>query len=266
MTLTVRPAVDADLGPLADLTAAHRARLSGWSPTWWRPAAGADALHPLWLRHLVSSEGPVVRVVDDDGDIVGGAVSAPQPGQWFVDDLVVAASRWPDAGSAIVAATAERPALTCAATRDVVRVEVAVAAGLVGVSSYWIGVPRSGPTGKVPPLPPGTPVAAGPPHTFGARLDPHVPGALALADSHGGVVVGSPSTTAPPVYDPGGTVCVIDRVVGADRAGLLDAACALAAQRGDVLVAVVAAAGDIELHEALDGAGLARTVDVLRWP
>lgn len=266
MPLTVRPAIDSDVEQLAGLAAAHRARLAGWSPMWWRSAAGADELHPLWLRHLVSSEGPVVRVVDDDGDIVAGAVSAPQPGQWFVDDLVVAAGRWPDAGSAIMAAIAERPALTGAAAGDIVRLEVATAAGLVGVSSYWVGVPRSGPTGKARPLPPGTPVAAGPPHTFGARLDPNVPGALVLGDTDGGVVVGSPSTTAPPVYDPGGTVCVIDRVVGADRASLLDEACALAAERGDVLVAVVAAAGDVELHDALDRSGLVRTVEVLRWP
>ena len=60
-------------------------------------------------------------------------------------------------------------------------------------------------------------------------------------------MVGSPSLSAPPVYEAAGTVCVVDRLVGPDRARLLAAASAGAAERGDVLLNVVAATTDDEL-------------------
>src|ERR687897_1614232 len=71
---------------------------------------GADDLHPLWLRHLVEAGGPVVRVADDGGTVVGCAVSLPQPGQWMVDDLQVADARWEDAGAGAARRSAWRNA------------------------------------------------------------------------------------------------------------------------------------------------------------
>lgn len=266
MGLTVRPAVADDVACLAALGAAHRRRLAGWSPTWWHVAAGADAIHPLWLGHLVGDDGTVVRVVEDDGDVVGGAVSVRQPEQWFVDDVVLADdAAWPTAGTALLRATEERPALTCVPHAHTARVRASEAAGLDRVSTYWIrscGVVSTEGAGGLTlrPVPPGAAVPPAPRHTFGA-LDPGADGALAFA-AGAGIVVGSPSVPAPPVYDPGGTVVVVDRVAGGDRAALLRTTLTAAAARGDVLVAVVAAHDDEELEASLATEGFDRTVDV----
>ena len=271
MGLRVRPAVPDDVAHLAALGAEHRRRLAGWSPTWWRMAAGADEIHPLWLAHLVGDDGTVVRVVEDDGALVGGAVSLRQPGQWFVDDVVLADDlAWPGAGDALLRAIAERPALTCVPHRHTARVQASAEAGLTRVSSYWLrstGGRRAGGAGDltVRPIPPDATVPPAPRHTFGGALDPWADGALAFAGG-AGIVVGSPSVAAPPVYAPGGTVVVVDRVVGDDRAGLLTTTLDTAATRGDVLVAVVAAHDDEALEGHLAAQGFDRTVDVYAWP
>jgi len=68
------------------------------------------------------------------------------------------------------------------------------------------------------------------------------------------------------VYDPGGTVAVVDRLTGQDRPRLLDAVLGAAAHRGDVLAAVVADDGDASLAALLDDRGLAPIADVWAWP
>jgi hypothetical protein len=270
VTWTIRPAVEDDLESIAALTATGRRRLAGWSPVWWRQAAGADDLHPLWLRHLLDSEGPVMRVAVDDevGTVVGCAASMPQPGQWVVDDMaVVDDTRWADVGVALFGSVEERPALTCIPTADVARADAARSAGLRRVSSYWIRTTEpTVPTESGPVGPDGLDIPAAPPHSFGGSLDARADGALVLVDDRGGLVVGSPSTPAPPVYDPGGTVCIVDRVTGHDRGRLLREASAAAEGRGDVLLTVVAAEEDGELQRLLDVAGFERTVDVHAWP
>jgi hypothetical protein len=268
MTWTIRAAVETDLEPIAGLTAASRRRLARWSPLWWRQAARADDLHPFWLRHLLDRDGPVMRVVDQGGTVVGCAISMPQPGQWFVDDVaVVDDTRWADAGAALLAAVTERPALTCIPTADVARADAARTVGLRPVSSYWIRATEPAPeSGSLSADLDGVDIPAAPPHSFGGGLDARADGALVLADGRGGLVIGSPSTSAPPVYDPGGTVCVVDRVTGRDRAGMLRAASAAASRRGDVLLAVVAADEDGELRGLLGDAGFERTVEVHAWP
>src|SRR4030095_2772076 len=132
--LTCRPGRAAPMSTVATapLPRATRACLAEWSPTWWRQRPGADDLHAAWLAHLVTAEGPVARVVEDGGEVVAFSVAVPQPGQWFVDDASVAdAAAWP----ALLAAVEERPALTCAATRDVDRAAACRDAGLPAASS-----------------------------------------------------------------------------------------------------------------------------------
>lgn len=279
MRTSVRLATAGDIDALSSLTSAGRGRLAEWSPTWWRGSTSADELHPLWLAHLIQSDGPVVRVVEDDGAIIGCCVSMPQAGQWFVDDLaVVADNRWPDAGALLLQGVVERPALTCVPVADRARAAALRAAGLRHVSSYWIGptearspidanrvAAAATATQPPPPISPATDLPEPPLHTFGGRLDPGTEGALAFTHPGAGLVVGSPSTPAPPVFDPGGTVCVIDRIIGADRAGLLHMAIDRALHRGDVLVAVVAAVDDLDLQPLLRDAGLEQTVDVFSW-
>jgi hypothetical protein len=256
----VRRAVADDTAAIAALTRAARACLAEWSPAWWRQRPGADDLHAAWLGHLVTAEGPVARVVEHEGKVVAFAVAMPQPGQWFVDDVSVAdAGAWP----ALLAAVEERPALTCVASRDLDRAAACRGAGLTWVSSLWVGpaAPAGPPEGAVEPLDDEASLPAPPPHTF-AGLAP----ALVLGDRAGGLVACSPSLPAPPIYDPGGTVAVVDRLTGDDRGRLLAHGRAAIAARGDVLVAVVAAAGDAGLADILGGAGLTRTVDVYAWP
>jgi hypothetical protein len=262
--LDVRAATYDDLPDIVALTTAHRVRLAEWAPLWWRKSATADDDHPGWLASLIESPRFTFRVVHQDGVILGCAVSVPQPAQWFIDDVaLIGDGLWPTAGVRLLQGVTERPALTCVPSGHGARIEGSLAAGLHRVSSYWIGKPRTGSPIGHPLGDRGVP--APPPHTFGGGLDPGADGALCFQDGDG-LVVGSPSVNAPPVYDPGGTVCVIDRIVGPDRPHLLDGALALASQRGDVLVNVIIAEQDGELCRLASDRGLKRTVEVFAWP
>ena len=103
-------------------------------------------------------------------------------------------------------------------------------------------------------------VPRGAPHTFGASIDPTVAGGLRIADPRG-VLVGSAPLT-PPIYDPGGPSTIIDRVVGDDRAGLLNDGLDISRARGDIQVIVVCGAHDAELDEILDRHGARTPVEV----
>jgi hypothetical protein len=261
-----RAATTADLDAIAAITASARRRLAEWSPTWWRPAAAADEIHRVWLQHLIEADGPIVRVTTEHAHVVGCAAAVPQGAQWTVDDVGLADDdRWADAGVELLGAVAERPAVTCVPTHHLARRAASEAAHLHHVSSYWIR--HTNPVaGTLPtPLDPRTPLPAAPLHTFGGALDPNAPGALALGDGEGGAVVGSPPITAPPVYDPGGTVCIVDRVVG-DPAPLLERALEVSGGRGDRLMAVVVAVDDDRLRGGLKELHFERTVDVFTWP
>jgi hypothetical protein len=262
----VRLATQEDLDAIVALAAASRHRLAGWAPRWWRVAAAADELHRLWLTHLVGSDDAVVRVVTDGGHVVGCAVSVPQARQWFVDDVaMVDDDHWAEAGADLLEAVAERPAITCVPTLHLARRATSLACHLRHESSVWVrptiarGAPALG------ALDVGTPLPPAPLHTFGGPLDPAAEGALAFDDGEGGLVVGSPSTAAPPVYDPGGPVCIVDRVVG-DPGPLLEQALQASGARGDVLLAVVAAVDDRRLLSGLHQLDFVRTVDVFSWP
>lgn len=265
MGATVRPAVAGDLDAIAALTAAHRVRLAEASPRWWGVALGADEMHRLWLGHLIAADGPRFRVVEVGAVVRGCGVALDQGHQWFLDDLAVGDDGdWDGAGAALLAAVGETPVLTCAAPCDAARAGALRRAGLRLASRVWIGDAVAGdlPAG-VGPLATGRPLPPPAAHTFGV-LDPSAVGALALGDGDGGVVTGSGPVTAPPVYAAPGTVCIVDRLVGSDRAGLLRAAVAAAGARRDSLVAVVAVADDGDLAGVLGGAGFVPTVDVYR--
>jgi hypothetical protein len=259
--VTVLPATADDLDAIAALTAAHRRRLAAAAPRWWRPAAGADEMHRLWLGHLVGADGPVVRVVEEGGEVVGCGIAVPQAAQWFLDDLAVRSDAdWAGPGAALLAAVTERPVLTCTAVGDGAREDALRGAGWAPASRCWVGEAAGDPPAAVAPLGPGAPLPAPPPHTFGP-IDPTA-GGFALGDDRGGAVVGSAPVTAPPVYDPGGTVCLVDRLAGPDPGLLVRAAAAAAAGRGAARLAVVAGAADHRLADALAAAGFAPTVEI----
>lgn len=260
----VRVATDDDLEAIVELTRARRSALATWSPTWWAKADGADELHPLWLQHLTSIDAVLV-IGSADEPVVGCAVVNDQGSQHFVDDIAAADGWARDVVEALVGATADRRrALTCLPTKDATMIEAFQTAGASLASSYWIAS-----TAGVEPIP-SPPFrstdAPRPPHTFGGRaFDPAAPGALAFT-TESGSMVGSPSITAPPVYDPGGTVTVADLVTGTDLAATLRTGLGIVTGRGDVLLTVVCGAGDDDLAAALGDVGFQRTVEVYAFP
>jgi hypothetical protein len=269
-TVDVRRAEPGDLDAVAALTRRARHRLSEWEPGFWRRAARADELHPLWLGHLLDTGEAPARVAARHGEVVGCAFSVRQPGQWFVDDMAVASDGdWAEAGAALLAAVAERPALTCVPRADRARAAATAAAGWEHVSDYRLQVvPGPGTPSAEPAWPTDPPPAAGlpaPPHTFGAPFDPAAPGALVVAGPAGSAV-GSPAVAAPPVYDPGGTTCVVDRVAGPDLPALLDSVASAAAALGARQLVVVCGAGDAALRTVLDERRFRHPVQVFRAP
>ena len=88
---------------------------------------------------------------------------------------------------------------------------------------------------------------------------------LTVGDEQGGYGVASPSIPAPPVYEPGGTTCVIDRVRGADRPQLLAALLHEATSRGDAQAIVVVDAADDQLRRIVEDHGAHGIVDVHRY-
>ena len=227
-TLDVRRAGPGDLDAIAALTRHLRHRLGEWEPGFWRPAAGADELHRCGSGHLLGTGEPPPGSSRRAREVVGCAFSVRQPGQWFVDDVAVAADGdWADAGCGAAggggrAAGADlrapgrpRPGRSDRRRRVGARVRLPAAGG----PGPGLGVQQAGPAEPGDPPPAAGPPA--PPHTFGGPFDPAAPGALVVAAR--GSAVGSPAVAAPPVYDPGGTTCVVDRVAGPDLPALLDA-------------------------------------------
>ena len=266
VALQVREAGPDDLDDVAALTRRNRHRLAAWEPTFWRMAEGADELHPLWLAHLISSTDAVARVVVDDDAVVACAICVRQPGQWFADDLAIATDeRWADAGALLLRSLVERPLLTCVPTRDRARAHATAAAGWEHVADYRT-LRLEAPTGPrlartttaAPPPPPA-------PHTFAGAVDPTGAGAIVVSDGRG-IAVASAPLPAPPVYDPGGTSCVVDRVVGPEPGDLLDEVAAAAAEAGAGQLIVVCGTADDGLRRALDDRGAGHPVEVHRAP
>jgi hypothetical protein len=248
----VRPAEPRDLEAIVAMTRAARNGLAHWSPVFFRPAANVDERHAQYVAFMVRSPSHDTRVavVDSDRTAAFGVVIA-QGSQYWLDDLCVAdPDDWGDAGSALIDSATNRPILTCVSPKDSKRLDALYAAEYVSVSSYWARVlgPRKERDG-VTPARRNIPSEPGPMHTFGGALDPDAPGALTITTDDG-YVVGSASTT-PPTYDPGGPTCVVDRIVGTNRLGLLNDAMTAAASRGDHQLLVVAATNDDDLVHLL---------------
>lgn len=259
----IRPAEDGDLEAIIVMTRCARQQLAHASPVFFRPAANADERHAKFLLYMVRSPSHDTRVaVTDAGTVAAFGVVHPQTGQYWLDDLCVADPReWLLGGAALIGSVDQRPTVTCVSPQDHERLAALSARGYACVSSYWsrvltADVGADAAMSVSPGHPQPIPAEQGPIHTFGAALDPAAPLALTLTTSDG-YVVGSPSAT-PPIYDPGGTTCVIERIVGGNRRQLLIDAMTAAAHRGDHQALVVAADGDHELLELLKTAGFER--------
>lgn len=263
---TIRKATADDLPAIVEITRSVRAQRAGWEPEFFRPADGADAAHEAYLGSLLDSSDAVARVVTSDDEVVGCAFAVLQGRQWFVDDVgTLDEGWWSDGMIELLRAVSERPAATCVPRQHIRLIGCSTTVGLRPRSAYWRlalkGVDTAPPE-DVETVAPPTDLPAASLHAF-APTDPAA--ATVLADGSGGYAVLAPSVEAVPVYDPGGTTGLVDRVAGR-RGSLVDAATAIAGTRGDAQLVVVCAEDDPVLEDALVDRGFRRVVDVFAWP
>ncbi len=256
----MRAATGDDLPAVVALTRAQRSRLARWAPVYFNPAAHADDLHAGYLGWLVSSADHDTRVVVDDGEVCAFAHVIEQGTHHWADDLC-----WVDgrgtAGLELLASVEADAVATCVAAEDDESRSLLADHGFAVTSAYWSRpLDRDGASPPAVGAAPRHPLPAPPLHTFGP-IGPGDDGALTIAEGDS-LVVGSPSVS-PPIYDPGGPSCVIDRVLGPDRSGLVRAAMAEAAGRGDAQMIVVVDADDDELTDAVMAVGFVAQVQLL---
>ena len=262
MITRARSAATDDLDAIVSLTRSQRHQLAEWSPVYFNPRAGADEGHANYLRFIVGSGDHQTLVLEDDGEVFGFFVHVAQHRHLWVDDLCVNdTQRWPEA-IRLVFETSTAPWVTCVAVADEHRRTAMAKARLREISTYYRRATK-GITPRSATSPPDIGPSRGqvPAHTFGGRpFSADLPGALVVVDGDGGYAIGSPSAT-PPIYDPGGSACVVDQVVGADRERLTHDVIATAAGRGDAQVVVVCDRDDQELAGIIEAAGF--TAEVL---
>ena len=269
---TVRPAAADDLPHILPLTVQNRALQARLDPAFWRPSANADALHAQFLEYLVKNQDITARVLEKDGRVIGFAVSVQQPGLWFIDDVCLAEEGdWATDGAQLLGAIDERPAAMTAPHGDTDRIRAAIACGLELASTFRL-IRLDEPSPKldltevrIEPLEALPQHLVDPPlHVFGGAMTAER--VVVIGDENGGYAVVSPSVQAPPIYDPGGTTAVLDRVISEDRRRTLHRALRYAAQRGDVGVILVVDGRDEELADLADELDASHPVDVLKWP
>lgn len=264
----VRTATEDDLPAVTALTAGARRQLAAWEPEYFRVADGADEVHERYLRGLLGGGDDVVpRVVTSGDGVVGCAFATRRDGRWVVDDVAAADDGWwSDGMPKLLRAVEERPALVCVPRSDIRQTACVDALGLRLRSSCW----RLGLDGALPPA--DDDVAET--DAGDLRPAPHQPfvvrpedeAVTVLGEPSGGRAVLASGQPAPPVYDPGGTTGLVDRVTGGRRGDLVDAAAHAAASRGDVQLVVVCADDDPVLQDALIERAFHRVFDVYSWP
>lgn len=108
----VRDATPEDVSQMVDLSAARRRRYAEHQPTFWRPAADADARQREYFESLLARETVVARVCEREGQLDGFAIAALvgappvyDPGglTCLIDDFAVRADDlWETAGQALL--------------------------------------------------------------------------------------------------------------------------------------------------------------------
>lgn len=197
--------VEEDFVWAAQLMEERRERYARLSPVFWRPATGVADAHRQFMRATAGRDGAVAIRTDH-----GFLLSTPQDRRCVVDDFAVDADhRWETDGRALLRAAWEQarspdqPVLRAVTARgDEPKRELLAGLGLVVTARWW--VKELAPTSR-------------------AEWGPVV------LDGVEAVLV-----PAPPVYDPGGPVCLLGDVEPARAARAATAA----ARRGAVLAIV----------------------------
>jgi hypothetical protein len=192
---------DEDFDWAAELLDRRRREYEAYSPVFWRPAQGITAAHAAFLR--TTAARPDAVALRTDG---GFAVSIAHEGRCFVDDFAVEEPQlWATEGRDLLLATwaaarsDEQATLrVVTAHRDEPKRDLLLGLGLAVAARWW--VKELAPTS--------TPSAWGPVTLEG------VPGLV---------------MPAPPVYDPGGPVCLLGDVASEQAGAVAEAAAALGA-------------------------------------
>jgi hypothetical protein len=219
----VRPAVPDDVPAIAQVLEVQRAEYKRYSPVFWRPAAGAWAAHVPFLRMLVEQEGPLAFVAASNADLEGSVIALPRSSDWLVDDFAVrSAHLWPTAGppllGAVRDAVPDRPVTVVSAERDDPKRTMLRSLGGRLAQQWWVR-----------PLDGVAPIDSEP------------------AGANGAVV------SAPPVYGPGGQVCLVSEWDGS--AASLSSLEAWAHGKGAVLAIVAVDTHDAGRQAVLRNAG-----------
>lgn len=209
---------DADFAWAAALMERRRRLYATFAPVFWRPADGVQEAHADFLRSRVAGGG-AVALRAADGFVVAHLVD----GRYDVDDFAVEPDgRWATTGRRLLEAVMASGALPGGATvrvvtarRDTEKRQLLQSCGLTVLSRWWVEELR-----------PAQPAAVGP----AREVDLGVTSALFVP--------------APPVYAPGGPVCLLGdlepdaAVVAADRARELGAVLAVVTRRAPAAPAV----------------------------
>jgi hypothetical protein len=255
ISLVVRLATIDDLETIVGLTRRRRHVLAEWEDPYWRPRAGIDEQHPFFLQWCIEHNPRCIVFVAVENNIVVGCVFAVNQGQHtFLDDFCVDGERWSDVGNALLheVATTETTTnrlLLCAPTKDAKEHEWLTASKAVHSSTFFaipVGARHvaadNADTAADLALP--SAIATPPQHVFGT-FNEKTENGLNVSTVHG-YAIGSPPVLPPP-FDPGGPTTVVDRIIGTNRALVLEHILRAAAQRGDAQVIVIADNDDTEL-------------------
>lgn len=205
--------------------AERRALYATYSPVFWRPRPGVTAQHAGFLARLAHDPANIALRTGH------GFIIAQRRGrEGFVDDFAVDADdRWVTDGDALLSETWRRLRSDEVSTMRVVtaqadrpKVQMLIACGLRLIEQWWVRPVNPASDGEVQP---GRVDRAG----FSGLLGP-----------------------APPVYDPGGPVLLVDRI---DPDACSDQIADTAAGMGAVLAIV----------PAEPGSTLARELEVGEW-
>jgi hypothetical protein len=219
----IRPMLDSDADWAAGLMAERRLQYAAYSPVFWRPRRDIEQAHARFLGSQINDPS-VIAVRGDDGF----AIATRTGDQYYVDDFAVLNGRWEDIGADLLSAVWRRAAALGAhelrvvtARLDKPKVATLTALGFRLSQQWWV-----------------KPVAR--------------PSAEQRSD---GVFVGDGyrvmRTVAPPVYDPGGPVGLVEQF--ADAKSLREAE-RIAADDGLVLLIAPLDSADLK-SAALDQCG-----------
>ena len=202
----IRPLTSEDAPWMAALMARRREEYERYSPVFWRRASDVEELHARFLRRLVEDPDNIglrtdrgfVTAVRRGEQYYADDFALERDGSWEVDGRVLLLAVWSDAkrrdASALRVVTA---------ARDVAKVAMLRGAGMAVDVRWWV-----------------------------KPLDVSAPG-TAYSGTVDGEGFDATLTAAPPVYNPGGPVVIVNRV---DSAVALERAEEKSRDLGAVLV------------------------------